>query len=229
MMSQVFIDGILKGLFVFILVSSVFIITLRHIRSLFSLYAIQSFIIAILAFFLYTVNHEKTYLYIAVITLLSKSIIIPWFMRKIHKKMKISRDVEFYKLTPISSIIVSLLLVILSYQLVSKFSVEILSEPMQKTGAVLGISLTFIGFLILFSRKQTITKTVGYLTMENGVLLFSLFFSELPFIVETLIILDLLMLIMLVTILAFGIDSTMERFHNELNPLRKWFGRGDDK
>lgn len=225
-MSPTLIEGVLKALFVFILVSSVFIITLRHIRSLFTLYAVQSFFIALLALFLYTITNERTYLSIALITLVSKTILIPVFMRKIHKKMNIRRDAEFYKLTPISSILVSILLVILSYQLVSKFSSEVLAEPMLRTGAVLGISLTFIGFLILFSRKQAITKTIGYLTMENGVLLFSLFFSELPYIVEVLIILDLLMLIMLVTILSFGIDSTIERFHEELNPIRKWFGEG---
>ena len=79
-----------------------------------------------------------------------------------------------------------------------------------------------MGMLVIFSRKTAITKIVGYLVMENGVLLFSLFFAELPMIVEILIILDLIMLILIATILAFGIDSTLEQFHEKINPLPKW-------
>jgi hydrogenase-4 component E len=60
---------------------------------------------------------------------------------------------------------------------------------------------------------------VGYLTMENGVLLFGLFLAEMPFIIEVLLVIDLLMLIVLATIMAFGIDSSIEAFHRRLTQL----------
>jgi hydrogenase-4 component E len=41
-------------------------------------------------------------------------------------------------------------------------------------------------------------------------------------IVEILIVLDLIMLILIAAILAFGIDSTLEEFHEKINPLQKW-------
>jgi hydrogenase-4 component E len=55
--------------------------------------------------------------------------------------------------------------------------------------------------------------------MENGVVLFSLFLTELPLLIEVLIIVDLIMLTLIATILAFGIDSTIEEFHARLNPF----------
>jgi hydrogenase-4 component E len=73
--------------------------------------------------------------------------------------------------------------------------------------------------IVIFTRKQTITNIVGYLTMENGVVLFSLFLTELPLLIEVLIIVDLIMLTLIATILAFGIDSTIEEFHARLNPF----------
>jgi hydrogenase-4 component E len=76
-----------------------------------------------------------------------------------------------------------------------------------------------MGMIVIFTRKQTLTNIVGYLTMENGVVLFSLFLTELPLLIEILIIIDLIMLTLIATVLAFGIDSTIEEFHARLNPF----------
>ncbi len=81
------------------------------------------------------------------------------------------------------------------------------------------MSIVFMGMIVIFTRKQTITNIVGYLTMENGVVLFSLFLTELPLLIEVLIIVDLIMLTLIATILAFGIDSTIEEFHARLDPF----------
>ena len=89
-------------------------------------------------------------------------------------------------------------------------------------GAVIGISLVLMGMMVTFSRKKAITKVLGYLSMENGVLLFGLFATELPFIIEFLIIIDLVILILLTTILTVGIDSTLEEYHNRLHRFYLW-------
>jgi hydrogenase-4 component E len=84
-------------------------------------------------------------------------------------------------------------------------------------GAVLGISLMLMGMMVTFSRKRAITKVLGFLSMENGVLLFGMFVTELPFIIEFLIIIDLIILVILTTILSVGIDSTLEDYHKRLH------------
>lgn len=215
-------EGVLSALFVFVLVSAAFIITIRDIPSLFTNYAIQSFFISVIAFILFLKENSLTLLILSILTFLTRVLIIPYVINKIQKRMKIERDVSFHYLTPVGSMIVSILLIVIIYYSFYKFTADISLEGVIYLGAILGISLTFMGMLVIFSRKTAITKIVGYLVMENGVLLFSLFFSELPMIVEILIILDLIMLILIATILAFGIDSTLEQFHEKLNLLPKW-------
>jgi len=83
------------------------------------------------------------------------------------------------------------------------------------------MSVVFMGMIVIFTRKQTITNIVGYLTMENGVVLFSLFLTELPLLVEFLIVIDLIMITLIATVLAFGIDSSIEEFHARLNPFQE--------
>jgi hydrogenase-4 component E len=81
-----------------------------------------------------------------------------------------------------------------------------------------------MGMLVVFSRKRVITKALGYLSMENGVLMFGLFVTELPFIIEVLIIIDLIILVILTTIMAVGMDSSIEEYRQKFRKLQIWTG-----
>lgn len=209
-------------LFVLILCSAALMLTQRSLSSLFNIYAGQSLLLAAIAVLLFLHERHLALLFIAVLTIAGKVVIIPHFMRRIQKDIQFRRDLEFSYLSPVSSILISTALIFVVYKSLSRFLTDLSTDSVFSLGAVIGVSLVLIGMLIIFSRKKMITKTVGYLTMENGVLLFSLFIAELPFIIEVLIILDLIILILLAAILAFGIDSTMHKFHRRLNPFGLW-------
>lgn len=222
------VQSIVSQLLVLLIITASFMLTTSSIPMLFTVYAFQSFLLAGLAFTQYFSGLNNDLLIIGMLTLITKAILIPLFMRSIHRSMKVHRDAEFKYLSPTTSIAISMLLILLIYSVFSGFSEHLSMDNVSVFGAVLGISLAFIGMLVIFSRKEAITKILGYLTMENGVLLFSMFFTELPMIIEILIMLDLMILILLVTILAFGMDSTIEQFHKRLNPLR-YFWEEDEE
>ncbi len=221
MIDPLLLDGMIKILIALILASAAVIIVKRDILSLISTYRIQSFFLVLIALVLFTEKGDVMLLYLAIITLVSKVIIIPQFMKKIQKQLNIKRDVEFHYLSPTSALFTSIFIVLSVYIFLSRVIGELSLSSVFFYGATVGISLTFMGMLIIFSRKQIITHIVGYVTMENGVLLFSLFVTELPLIIEVLIVVDLIMLTILATILAFGINSTIEEFHSKLNPFKR--------
>lgn len=221
-MDAALFETLIKLLFVLILISAALIIIRRDLLSLVSTYAIQSALLAILAAVIYLKETNILLLYLALLTLISKVIIIPYAIKRIQQSLHLKRDVEFHYLTPTTAIFSSLLLVLVVYGFLSKILGELSLSSMFFLGATTGVSLTLMGLIVIFSRKQTITNIVGYLTMENGVLLFSLFMAELPLIIEFFIIVDLLMLTVLATIFAFGIDSSIEEFHAKLNPFKIW-------
>jgi hydrogenase-4 component E len=222
-MSANTLDLLTKILFVFILGTAVLTIVRRTFTSLFTVYSVQSWLIAAVAVILFAREHSIVLLFIALLTVAIKGFLIPYVLRRIQKTMKIERDTVYRYLTPVTSIMVSAAIIFLVYASFSKYLVELSSDNLFLFGAVIGVSLTLIGMLVIFTRQRMITKILGYLTMENGVLLFSLFVSELPFIIEVLIILDLVMLILLSTVLAFGIDNTVEEFHEKLKSFTTWF------
>jgi Hydrogenase 4 membrane component (E) len=215
---QVTIEGIIRILFVCVIITAAYIISTRNLLSVVSVYALQSLTLVCIALALYFLEGSVVLLAIAGVTFISKVIIIPYFIATIQEKIRIKRDIEFHYLSPTTSLLISMILMLVIYMALSRIVVGSPSrENLFFFGAVLGISLMLMGMMVTFSRKRAITKVLGFLSMENGVLLFGMFVTELPFIIEFLIIIDLIILVILTTILSVGIDSTLEDYHKRLH------------
>jgi hydrogenase-4 component E len=214
-------EQIAQILMVLILATAAIILMKRDIRSLIKTYAFQSLLVAVMALLFYVETGAVTLLLLAVVFIVSKVWIIPHFMGKVQQKLNIKRDVEFHFLSPITALITSLFIILFVYLAFTPLIGELnrFDSTLFTLGATVGVSIVFMGMIVIFTRKQTLTNIVGYLTMENGVVLFSLFLTELPMLIEILIIIDLIMLTLIATVLAFGIDSTIEEFHARLNPF----------
>ncbi|KKG57912.1 hydrogenase subunit [Methanosarcina mazei] len=224
MIDPTFLEGIIKILFVFVLISAGLIISTRNLSSVLTAYTIQSFLLASVSSLLYLMDGKDQLLLLAVLTLASKVILIPYFIFRIEEKIKIGRDLHFTYLEPTPSLLLSIGLIILSYTFLSRVFEGLPLSKLFFFGAVIGLSLTLMGMLVIFSRKRVITKALGYLSMENGVLMFGLFVTELPFIIEVLIIIDLIILVILTTILAVGMDSSIEEYRQKFRKLQVWAG-----
>ncbi len=218
MIDPAFVQSVIRVLFALVIVSAAYIISTRNLLSLVSVYALQSLTLVLMALSLWFLEGTTILLAIAVVTFASKVIVIPYFIATVQERVRIRRDIEFHYLSPTTSLLVSMGLMLFVYIVLSKILQGTpAGQGLFFFGAVIGISLMLMGMMVTFSRKRAITKVLGYLSMENGVLLFGLFVTELPFIIEFLIIIDLIILVMLTTILAVGIDSTLEDYHNRLH------------
>jgi hydrogenase-4 component E len=213
---------LIKILFVLILGTGSLIIMQKTLSSLFSIYGLQSFFIALIAAILFHEKGSYVLLVLAIITIATKVIIIPYMLNRIRRDSGINRDSEFRYLTPVTAIVVGIVLIFVVYYSFSRV-LQLSSDNLFFLGAVIGVSLTLMGMLVIFSRQKVVTKVVGYIMMENGVLLFGLFMAELPLIIELLIIVDLIIFVLLSTVLAFGIETTEEKFHSKLNAFTDWF------
>lgn len=218
-----FLDSIARFIFAAIVITAVFLISTRSLPSLLQTYRLQSLLLAALAVVFSFMEGNAVLLWLAALTIASKVLIIPYFIGEIQERISIRRDLEFHYLAPASSILVSIALIIGVYlSLGNILSAYAASEPMFFFGAVIGISLMLMGMLVVFSRKTAITKVLGFLSMENGLLLFGICVTELPFIMEVMIMFDLIILVLLTTILTVGIDSTLEAYEEKLKQYSLW-------
>ena len=103
-----FLENIIRILFVFVLITAAFTLSTRNIASLLTVYAVQSLLLVLISSSLYLIEGSQTLLAIAVLTLVSKVLLIPIFINLIGEKIKISRDLKFNYLEPTASLLVSM-------------------------------------------------------------------------------------------------------------------------
>ncbi len=120
-------------------------------------------------------------------TLVFKSILVPYFLDRIIKKNKISRDCEPNKIS-FNAIFSILMIIIFSFVL----AYQLHNEHIQITYFTASVSAILTGIFLMIFRKTIVMHIIGYMVLENGIFLFSLALgSELPMIVNMGILLDL--------------------------------------
>ncbi len=210
--------SIINILLALVLITGAFIVTRRDLMSLVNTYSMQSLLLALIAVALYLIHESQMLLYLAALTVISKVIVIPHALRWVQGRMSIKRDLEFSYMSSAESMLATLGMTLIVYYSFSRYFHGLGLNSLFYLGSVLGLSLALMGMIVTFTRRKVITKTIGYLTMENGVLLSGIFLAELPMIIEVLIIIDLMMLVLLAAIHAVGIDSSIEDFQAKMRP-----------
>ncbi len=73
------------------------------------------------------------------------------------------------------------------------------------------VSLSFIGLLLIMTRRQALMQTLGLLTMENGLYLLGLSITQgLPLIIELGIFFDILVAVVILVILTYRLKLSFE-------------------
>ncbi len=197
---QVF--SIIDFISVGILLTAIAMNALKRLESSVRAYTLNSWflssLIAIVAFMV-----GEMHLYIAsATTLLSKGIIIPWFLRKIVRRTKATHDADPYISNTLSLTISGILVAVVYTSLregifVTGFSRNVLQ---------ISIAVILIGLFSMIAGRKAITQVIGLLFMENGLFLagFSLTFG-MPVIIELGILFDMLMGVIILGIFAVQI------------------------
>ena len=93
-------------------------------------------------------------------------------------------------------------------------------KPNRRFHPFLWLSTLLLGLLILVGRSKAISQVVGYLMVENGIFLFGMILtSQMPFIVEVGILLDVFTGVLVMGIFAYRIQRTFDHMdtHNMLS------------
>ncbi|GBE41609.1 hydrogenase-4 component E [bacterium BMS3Bbin09] len=195
------IDFISAGL----LLTAVSMNALKRIESCVKAYTLNSWLLASLIFVIALMNGE-THLYAAAgITVLSKGILIPLFLGRIIRKMRVTHEVEPY-INNVVSLSISAVLVAVVY---TSLSDAVFIEGFLKNVLQISIAVLLIGLFIMITRRKAVTQVIGLLFMENGLFLagFSLT-SGMPTIIELGVLFDVLMGVIILGIFAVQIRRT---------------------
>lgn len=139
-------------------------------------------------------------------TLLFKAIILPWYIKKMVVKNKIKRQFSPF-ISGFRSLLVVSALILLSF-IMGVYMQNSQLKIIVLTAAFSGI---LSGLFLIVSRKEIIQHIIGYIVLENGIVLLSFSMGkETPMAVNAGILLDIL-----ISILLFGL------FMNKLSGTNK--------
>jgi hydrogenase-4 component E len=129
----------------------------------------QGFILFGVTFLTLTKISTVNLILIMLETIVFKAIAVPWFIKYVIKRNKITRESEPYLPNFVSLIIVTFITVA-TILLASSIKVA----NLDKTFFVVALSTIFTGLYLIVTRKKIITHVIGYIIIENGVFVLSL-------------------------------------------------------
>ncbi|MBW6470052.1 MAG: hypothetical protein K0A90_02395 [Methanosarcinaceae archaeon] len=198
---------IMQSLIVLILISAFMILGSKRLYTCVRAFGFQSLLLALVATFVaYSTGKNEIYI-VALLTLVIKTMLIPYIFIKITKDIGVKREIELYvNISP--SLLIGGLLVVISYYLAQAISGNM---SVMNYALPVSMSLIFIGPFIMITRKKAMTQVLGILIMENGLFLGAISLtSGMPLIVEIGIFFDLLVAVLVMGIMVFRINKTFE-------------------
>jgi hydrogenase-4 component E len=150
---------------------------------------------------------DAPHLYVtALIALVFKAIVIPVVLHRIIVRLGIHREIE--KVVGVGpAMLVGIGLVALSMVVMLRVTHE--ADPLAREDLAFALSVVLLGLLMMITRRNAVSQVVGFMSLENGLVLAATGAKGMPFVVEISIAFSVLIAFIVIGIFLFRIR---ERF-----------------
>ncbi len=150
---------------------------------------------------------EAPHLYVtAGIALVFKGVIVPVALHRIVRRLGIHREIETVVgigLTMLAGIALVALSMIVILQVTTG------ADPLARQDLAFALAVVLLGLLLMVSRRNAVSQVVGFMSMENGLMLAASAAQGMPLVVEISIAFSILIALIVIGIFLFRIR---ERF-----------------
>jgi hydrogenase-4 component E len=165
----------------FVLVLSFALLYQRRVSAVINTYAAQAWVLAMAAAWQGWVQ-DAPHLYItALIALGAKGLAIPLVLHTIVRRLNIHRSVET-ALGIFPSMALGVGLVVLSILVVLPTTMQ--SQAVTREDLALALSVVLLGLLMMITRRTALTQVIGFMSLENGLILAAVGVAGMPLVVE---------------------------------------------
>jgi hydrogenase-4 component E len=177
-----------------------------RIYALLNVFALQAVVLALsVAWQGYT--QAAPHLYVtAGIALVFKAIIIPGALHRIVAALGIHRELENVVGTGLT-MLTGIGLVALSLVVMLRVTPE--ADPLAREDLAFALSMVLLGLLMMVTRRNAVSQVVGFMSMENGLILAAAGANGMPLVVEISVAFSVLIAFIVIGIFLFRIR---ERF-----------------
>ena len=177
-----------------------------RLYALLNVFALHALVLA-LSVAWQAVVQEAPHLYVtAAIALFFKAILIPGALHRIIQRMGVHRQVE--KVVGIgATMLLGMGLVALSTVLMLKLTSG--SDALAREDLAFALSIVLLGFLMMITRRNAVSQVVGFMSLENGLILAAAGAQGMPLVVEISVAFSVLVAFIVIGVFLFRIR---ERF-----------------
>jgi len=177
-----------------------------RLSALLNVFAVQAFVLALsVSWQAYVQGAPHLYL-TAAIALLVKAIVIPLALHRMIRQLGIHREVET-ALNIGPTMLSGLALVALSIMVVLR--VTSAESIYAREDLAFALSVVLLGLLMMVTRRNAVSQVVGFMSLENGLILAATGAKGMPFVVEISVAFSVLVAFIVIGIFLFRIR---ERF-----------------
>jgi hydrogenase-4 component E len=188
------------------LVTSFALLYQQRIAAVLNAFAVQSVTLALAVAWAAWSDDRPDLFITAFIALVLKGIVIPVALHRTVARLGIHREVE--KVVGVgAALLVGLALTGLAQALVVKVASGTASHAREELALALAIVL--LGFLMMIVRRNAVTQVVGFMSMENGLILAATGARGMPLVVEVSVAFSVLIALFVFAVFVFRIR---ERF-----------------
>ncbi len=187
-------------------ISLIYIAMANRLLTYIRIIAFQGFLLFGVAFIELIEINMANLIFVLLETIIIKAIAIPIFLKHILDKNNITREAEPFVSNFVSVVIVTIII------LGSFFLTNAVQDTyVRKIFFIVAFSALFTGLYIIITRRKIITHVMGYMVLENGVFVLSLAVgNKMPMVVNTGILLDIFVSVILLGIFADKIGDVFE-------------------
>ena len=198
------LNALVAGLF---LLTAFGIVAMRQARGVLNLFIAQSLLLAASAVLL-GLRFTSEHLYgVALVSMISKPIIVPWLLRKTSPSEVYTRREVNQALNIPTALLIALALAILAYFLGLPLSKAVAPE-FRGPNIPIGIAGLLLGAFTITVRREALPLLVGLLAMENGAFLCGIAIARnLPLLVELAIATDGLIIVFIMGVLTRAVQK----------------------
>ena len=152
-------------------------------------------------------TQDAPHLYVtAMIALGFKAIVIPVALHRIIRKLGIHREIEtVVGIGP--TMLAGMGLVALSLAVILKVTPE--ADPLAREDLAFALSVILLSLLLMVTRRNAVSQVIGFMALENGLILAATGAKGMPFVVEISVAFSVLIAFIVIGIFLFRIR---ERF-----------------
>jgi hydrogenase-4 component E len=175
--------------------------------ALLNMFAAQALVLALSVAWQAYIQHAPHLYITAAITLVFKATVIPVALHRIVARLGIHREVE----TVVSAVPTMLAgIALVSLSMVVMLRVTRGADALAREDLAFALSVVLLGLLMMVTRSNAVSQVVGFMSLENGLILAATGAKGMPLVVEISVAFSILIALIVVGIFLFRIREQFD-------------------